>query len=174
VIAKEIGELPGKRFAVIVDEAHSSQSGESTKSMKAVLASSSLEEAERDEAGSETPEEELENIIIGEMEKRGRLPNVSTFARVAVLYAAGELFACRHCNGLAYESQQENPMARALSQAQKLRRRLGGSPCTFDAFPGKPPRMHWRIYRRLAGRAEKAEATFHEFLKQRFPPLERG
>ena len=28
VIAKEIGELPGKRFAVIVDEAHSSQSGE--------------------------------------------------------------------------------------------------------------------------------------------------
>jgi type I restriction enzyme R subunit len=47
VIAKEIGELPGKRFAVIVDEAHSSQSGESTKSLKAVLASRSLEEAER-------------------------------------------------------------------------------------------------------------------------------
>ena len=50
VIAKEIGELPGKRFAVIVDEAHSSQSGESTKSLKAVLASESLEEAEREEA----------------------------------------------------------------------------------------------------------------------------
>ena len=32
VIAKEIGELPGKRFALIVDEAHSSQSGESTRS----------------------------------------------------------------------------------------------------------------------------------------------
>ncbi len=31
VIAKEIGELPGKRFALIVDEAHSSQSGEGTK-----------------------------------------------------------------------------------------------------------------------------------------------
>jgi type I restriction enzyme, R subunit len=28
VIAEEIGELPGKRFALIVDEAHSSQSGE--------------------------------------------------------------------------------------------------------------------------------------------------
>ncbi|MBM3317976.1 MAG: type I restriction endonuclease subunit R, partial [Candidatus Eisenbacteria bacterium] len=38
VIAKEIGELPGQRFAVIVDEAHSSQSGESTKSLKSVLA----------------------------------------------------------------------------------------------------------------------------------------
>ena len=57
MIAQEIGDLPGKRFAVIVDEAHSSQSGESTKSLKSVLASSSLEEAEREEAGAETPEE---------------------------------------------------------------------------------------------------------------------
>jgi type I restriction enzyme R subunit len=37
VIASEIGALPGKRFAVIIDEAHSSQTGESTKSLKAVL-----------------------------------------------------------------------------------------------------------------------------------------
>src|SRR5207247_9523403 len=80
VIAKEIGELPGKRFAVIVDEAHSSQSGESTKSLKAVLASGSLEDAEAQEAGSQTPEEELEAAILAEMEKRGRLPNLSTFA----------------------------------------------------------------------------------------------
>ena len=47
VIAREIGDLPGKRFAVIVDEAHSSQSGESTKSLKSVLAAASLEEAGR-------------------------------------------------------------------------------------------------------------------------------
>ena len=83
VIAKEIGELPGKRFAVIVDEAHSSQSGESTKSLKAVLASGSLEEAEAEEAGAATPEEELESTILAEMEKRGRLPNLSTFAFTA-------------------------------------------------------------------------------------------
>ena len=51
VIAEEIGSLPGKRFAVIVDEAHSSQSGESSKSLKAVLASGSLEAAEAEEAG---------------------------------------------------------------------------------------------------------------------------
>jgi type I restriction enzyme R subunit len=69
VIAKEIGELPGKRFAVIVDEAHSSQSGESTKSLKVVLASSSLEEAEREETGAATPEEELDNAVLAEMEK---------------------------------------------------------------------------------------------------------
>lgn len=46
VIAMEIGEFPGQRFAVIVDEAHPSQSGESTKSLKSVLAPGSLEEAE--------------------------------------------------------------------------------------------------------------------------------
>jgi type I restriction enzyme R subunit len=83
VIAREIGELPGKRFALIVDEAHSSQSGESTKSLKAVLSSGSLEEAEDAEAGSATPEEELETQVLAEMEKRGRLPNLSTFAFTA-------------------------------------------------------------------------------------------
>ena len=49
----QIGELPGKRFAVIIDEAHSSQSGESTKSLKSVLAVGSLEEAEKEESETE-------------------------------------------------------------------------------------------------------------------------
>ena len=83
VIAEQIGELPGKRFAVIVDEAHSSQSGESTKSLKAVLASGSLEDAEREEAGAETPEEEIEDRVLEEIRRRGRLPNLSTFAFTA-------------------------------------------------------------------------------------------
>ena len=52
VIANQIGELPGKRFAVIVDEAHSSQSGETTKSLKVVLAAGSLEDAEAEESCS--------------------------------------------------------------------------------------------------------------------------
>ena len=80
VIADEITELSGKRFAVIVDEAHSSQSGESTKSLKSVLAADSLEEAEKQEtAGGE----DLEDRIVAEMKRRGRLPNVSTFAFTA-------------------------------------------------------------------------------------------
>lgn len=100
VIAKEIGELPGKRFAVIVDEAHSSQSGESTKSLKAVLASGSLEEAEAEEGEAATPEEELENIILAEMEKRGRLPNLSTFAFTATPKPKTlELFGRRRSDG---------------------------------------------------------------------------
>jgi len=100
VIAKEIGELPGKRFALIVDEAHSSQSGESTKSLKAVLASGSLEEAEAEEATAETPEEELESTILAEMEKRGRLPNLSTFAFTATPKPKTlELFGTRRADG---------------------------------------------------------------------------
>jgi type I restriction enzyme R subunit len=100
VIAKEIGELPGKRFALIVDEAHSSQSGESTKSLKAVLSSGSLEEAETEEAGAATPEEELESTILAEMEKRGRLPNLSTFAFTATPKPKTlELFGTRRADG---------------------------------------------------------------------------
>ncbi len=83
VIAEEIGELPGRRFALIVDEAHSSQSGEGTKGLKSVLAARSLEEAESEEMESQTPEEELDDAILAEMEKRKHLPNVSTFAFTA-------------------------------------------------------------------------------------------
>ena len=83
VIAEQIGELPGKRFALIVDEAHSSQTSESTKGLKDVLSVQSLDEAESEETGAQTPEEELDGVVLAEMEKRGHLPNVSTFAFTA-------------------------------------------------------------------------------------------
>ena len=100
VIAPQMAELPGQRFGVIVDEAHSSQSGESSKSLKSVLAAGSLEEAEREEAGAETPEEELENAILAAMQKRGRLPNLSTFAFTATPKPKTlELFGTQRADG---------------------------------------------------------------------------
>jgi len=100
VIVNEIGQLRGKRFAVIIDEAHSSQSGESSKSLKAVLSSGSLEDAEREEAGVETPEEELENRILAEMKTRGRLPNLSMFAFTATPKPKTlEIFGEKRANG---------------------------------------------------------------------------
>src|SRR5215467_8412402 len=58
--------------------------------------------------------------------------------RVALLYGAGELFACRCCYGLAYTSQHEGSYFRDLKKAQKIRMRLGGSPVMSEAFPDKP------------------------------------
>ena len=84
VIAQEIGQLPGQRFALIVDEAHSSQSGESTRDLNRVLAPSSLEEAEAEEAGQEaSEEEELDNVVLTQMAGRQQPTNVSTFAFTA-------------------------------------------------------------------------------------------
>jgi hypothetical protein len=69
--------------------------------------------------------------------------------RVALLYGAGELFACRHCYNLAYASQQEALRFRGLGKARKIRMRLGGGPNLLDKFPSKPRGMHWRTYDRL-------------------------
>jgi len=100
VIVNEIGQLPGKRFAVIVDEAHSSQSGESTKSLKEILATSSLEDAEHEEATDDTPDEALQNRLLAEMEKRGKLSNLSMFAFTATPKAKTlEIFGTRKSDG---------------------------------------------------------------------------
>jgi hypothetical protein len=69
--------------------------------------------------------------------------------RVAVLYGLRDYFACRHCYGLAYESQHEPTFMRGLLKAHKILIRLGAKPDVFDPFPEKPPGMHWRTYERL-------------------------
>lgn len=78
VIVNEIEELGDRTFALIIDEAHSSQSGESVKSLKSVLGN--LEEAEKEEA--EQPET-MEDRVIAEMRERGHPPNMSSFAFTA-------------------------------------------------------------------------------------------
>jgi hypothetical protein len=55
---------------------------------------------------------------------------------------------------LPINRSMKSPYLRALSQAQKFRQRLGGSPCTDDPFPQKPKGMHWRTYDRLVKRGE--------------------
>jgi type I restriction enzyme R subunit len=97
VIVDQIQSLSGQHFAVIIDEAHSSQTGESTKKLKAVLSATSLEEAEAEEGGEE---EDLEDRIIAEAKKRGRIPNLSYFAFTATPKAKTlELFGTRQPDG---------------------------------------------------------------------------
>jgi hypothetical protein len=76
--------------------------------------------------------------------------------RAAILYCAGELFACRRCYGLPYASQQETPLHRHLEQARKIRMRLGGSADLLEPFPARPKGMHRRTFQRLRARAEAA------------------
>jgi hypothetical protein len=94
--------------------------------------------------------------------------------RAAVLYGAGQIFACRRCYGLAYESQQETPMQRGVFKAQKIRMRLGGSVNLFEPFPEKPKRMHWCTYLRLRARAETAEYYSNELTMQWLNRLKRS
>lgn len=83
-VTEHIGTLPERKYAIIVDEAHSSQSGESAKTMKEVLAAQTLEEAVEREVQAHGGElEDYEEEIIRTMAARGRQPNISFFAFTA-------------------------------------------------------------------------------------------
>ncbi len=79
-IVEEIGKLGGNNFAVIIDEAHSSQGGETSHQMQQVLAPKNLEEAETAEGD---PGEDWEDRMVRAARARGLLPNVSYFAFTA-------------------------------------------------------------------------------------------
>ncbi len=68
--------------------------------------------------------------------------------RVALLYG-GLQFRCRRCYQLVYPSQREDELDRALSRAQDIRIRLGGTGDMFTFFPDRPKGMHRSTYSRL-------------------------
>lgn len=70
--------------------------------------------------------------------------------RVALLYVgASGIFACRHCNRLAYACQRESADDRAARRAGKIRQRLKWEPGILNGKGWKPKGMHWRTYERL-------------------------
>ena len=81
-------EIAKRRYAVIVDEAHSSQSGETARELKAILGAN---------AQAENPEEEpdWEDRLNQVMQSRGPQPNLSFFAYTATPKGKTlELFGC--------------------------------------------------------------------------------
>lgn len=91
-VTEKIGSLPSRKYAVIIDEAHSSQSGETATGLKAVLASADIREAAKEKAREEGLED-YEEEILKTMARRGRQPNISFFAFTATpKYKTMELF----------------------------------------------------------------------------------
>ena len=73
--------LPTRRYAVIIDEAHSSQSGETATELKGVLGGAELRQKAK-QLAEEEGQGELERLFRS-MAKRGRQPNMSFFAFTA-------------------------------------------------------------------------------------------
>ncbi len=96
-VTEKIGKLASRRYAVIVDEAHSSQTGEGARQMKEVLAARTLEDAEVEESGDE---EDSEDRLVKVMASRGKQKNLSFFAFTATPKAKTlEVFGHRDVEG---------------------------------------------------------------------------
>lgn len=152
VIAEEIGALPGQRFAVIVDEAHSSQSGETSKSLKAVLKAESLDEAAAEEERAATPAEELAEVVEDEMHARGPLPNLSTFAFTATpKQKTLELFGRKRPDG-KFEPFHLYSMRQAIEEGFILD--VLGHYTTYKTY--------WRLLKKIEDdpRYDKQKATY--------------
>jgi type I restriction enzyme R subunit len=112
-IVEEIGKLGGSNFAVIIDEAHSSQGGETSHQMQQVLAAGSLEEAENLES---EPQEDWEDRVVAAAQARGLLPNVSYFAFTATpKQKTLELFGTKNDSG-EYEPFSLYSMRQAIDE----------------------------------------------------------
>ncbi|RJP93881.1 MAG: type I restriction endonuclease subunit R [Desulfobacteraceae bacterium] len=80
----ELSKIPGKRFAVLVDEAHSSQTGEGVKDLHLVLTSDEqLEEALKKDDESREADDPIESELEKIQKARQKLPHLSFFAFTA-------------------------------------------------------------------------------------------
>lgn len=95
-IVEDIGELPGNNFAIIIDEAHSSLSGQMARKLNETLSKLNLDQAiqaeleeELEDISSMVEEEDAEETVTGEdlirvlVKSRKLLPNASYFAFTA-------------------------------------------------------------------------------------------
>lgn len=84
--------IANRKYAVIVDEAHSSQSGETSRELKAILGAGASAESEE--------EADFEDRLNEVMQSRGRQPNLSFYAFTATPKGKTiELFGRKSANG---------------------------------------------------------------------------
>ncbi len=87
VVAKSATELAGTRFAIIVDEAHSGQSGDTAKDLKLVLGggnvADALQAAEDFDSMNMTDDESFEDLLEKSLSARGKAENITFYAFTA-------------------------------------------------------------------------------------------
>jgi len=103
-VVDKVGELPDRNYAVIIDEAHSSQGGKASNKMKEVLAVKDLAMAAEEEAVYEAHIPDHEDTIREQIEKsaavRGQQANISFFAFTATpKYKTLEVFGDKDAEG---------------------------------------------------------------------------
>src|SRR5699024_3688188 len=97
-VLDKVGDLPKRKYAVVIDEAHSSQGGEASKRMKEVLANS------KEKANQPQEDYDDSDFIRDQVEKsaaaRGQQDNISFFAFTATpKYKTLEVFGTKGKDG---------------------------------------------------------------------------
>jgi type I restriction enzyme R subunit len=84
-VLDKVAGLGQRRYAVVVDEAHSSQTGEAAKDLKAALGATSAEAqlALAEQTAAAEPPEDPQDALAASVAARGRQPNLSFFAFTA-------------------------------------------------------------------------------------------
>ena len=120
-VLDKVGDLPSRRYAVIVDEAHSSQTGETAKDLRLVLGATEEQEltaAEVEDAGyiaeAIDPVEEALAKAVG---ARGKQENLSFLAFTATPKAKTlEMFGTWHANTRTFEPFHVYSMRQAIEE----------------------------------------------------------
>lgn len=145
VVADRAAELPNRRYAVIVDEAHSSQTSESAKDLRVVLGATDETEltvAEAEDAGLVTqPVDPVEERLAQVAGARGRQENLSFFAFTATPKARTlELFGTYSPESKRYEPFHLYTMRQAIEEGFIMD--VLASYTTYETF--------WKIEKRIS------------------------
>jgi len=115
---KKIGEIKGKMFAVIIDEAHSSQTGESAQAVVDVLSANMSEEIKK-----EAKQEESKKDIVDEIEELRSIGNLSYYAFTATpkektlrLFGKKISEPSHRDDGVLYDPHHEYTMKQAIEE----------------------------------------------------------
>ena len=120
-VLDKVHDLPNRTYAVLVDEAHSSQTGEAAKDLRLVLGGgeeTELTVAETEDAGFiATAEDPVEEALAKAVGARGRQPNLSFFAFTATPKARTlELFGTMNPETKKFEPFHLYSMRQAIGE----------------------------------------------------------